>query len=79
MNMKPIVDAYVRRILRGTITIDDVPDTIREDVRKALDSYRHVQNEGVGGVIATHSFIFGIIQTHKLRLKSNSLKIQVVL
>lgn len=42
MNMKPIVDAYVRRILRCTITIDDVPETIREDVRKALDSYRHV-------------------------------------
>ena len=58
MNMKPIVDAYVRRILRGTITIDDVPDTIREDVRKALDNYRYVQNEGVGGVIATHSFIY---------------------
>lgn len=74
MNMKPIVDAYVRRILRGTITIDDVPDTIREDVRKALDNYRYVQNEGVGGVIATHSFIFGIIQTPKLRLKSNSRK-----
>lgn len=42
MNMKPIVDAYVRRIIRGTITIDDVPDTIREDVRKALDIYRYV-------------------------------------
>lgn len=42
MNIKPIVDAYVRRILRGTITIDDVPETIREDVRKDLDSYRHV-------------------------------------
>lgn len=69
MNMKPIVDAYVRRILRGIITIDDVPETIREDVRKALDSYRHVQNEGVGGVIATHSFIFGIIQTYSIYLE----------
>lgn len=38
MNMKPIVDAYVRRIKRGTITIDDVPETIREEVRKVLNN-----------------------------------------
>ena len=34
---KAIVDAYVRRIKRGAITIDDVPKSIREDVRKALE------------------------------------------
>ena len=38
MNMKPIVDAYVRRIKRGTITIDDVPETIREEVRRVLSN-----------------------------------------
>lgn len=38
MNMKPIVDAYVRRIKRGTITIDDVPETIREEVRRVLNN-----------------------------------------
>lgn len=34
---KAIVNAYVRRIKRGVITIDDVPESIREDVRKALE------------------------------------------
>lgn len=34
---KAIVNAYVRRIKRGVITIDDVPELIREDVRKALE------------------------------------------
>lgn len=34
---KAIVNAYVRRIKRGAITIDDVPESIREDVRKALE------------------------------------------
>ena len=29
--------AYVRRIKRGTITIDDVPETIRDEVRTALE------------------------------------------
>ena len=38
MNMKPIVDAYVRRIKRGTITIADVPETIREEVRRVLNN-----------------------------------------
>lgn len=38
MNMKPIVDAYVRRIKRGIITIDDVPETIREEVRRVLNN-----------------------------------------
>ena len=37
MNYKPIIDAYVRRIRRGEITIDDVPEIIREDVRKILE------------------------------------------
>ena len=37
MNYKPIIDAYVRRIRRGEITIDDVPEIIREDVRKQLE------------------------------------------
>lgn len=34
---KAIIDAYVRRIKRGVITIDDIPEQIREDVRKALE------------------------------------------
>lgn len=33
---KAIFNAYVRRIKRGTITIDDVPEEIREEVRVAL-------------------------------------------
>lgn len=36
-NLKPIIDAYVRRIKRGTITIDDVPEEIRECVRKEME------------------------------------------
>ena len=36
-NLKPIIDAYVRRIKRGVITVDDVPEEIREDVRKELE------------------------------------------
>lgn len=34
---KAIINAYVRRIKRGVITIDDVPEVIREEVRKALE------------------------------------------
>lgn len=34
---KAIINAYVRRIKRGTITIDDVPETIREEVRVVLE------------------------------------------
>ncbi len=37
MNYKPIIDAYVRRIKRGEITIDDVPEIIREQVREKLE------------------------------------------
>ena len=37
MNYKPIIEAYVRRIKRGEITIDDVPEIIREEVRKELE------------------------------------------
>lgn len=33
---KSIINAYVRRIKRGVITIDDVPGAIREEVRSAL-------------------------------------------
>ena len=31
-----IAKAYVRRILRGEITIDDVPERIRESVEQLL-------------------------------------------
>lgn len=31
-----IASAYVRRIQRGTITIEDVPEAIRKEVEKAL-------------------------------------------
>ncbi len=37
MAIKAIINAYVRRIKRGTITIDDVPETIRDEVRTALE------------------------------------------
>lgn len=37
MAIKAIINAYVRRIKRGTITIDDVPEEIREEVRAALE------------------------------------------
>lgn len=33
---KAIINAYVRRIRRGDITIDDVPEEIREEVRAVL-------------------------------------------
>lgn len=36
MKIEAIVNAYVRRIKRGAITIDDVPEEIREDVQSAL-------------------------------------------
>ena len=32
-----IIMAYVRRIKRGTITINDVPKNIREDVQKIIE------------------------------------------
>lgn len=35
---KAIINAYVRRIKRGVITIDDVPEEIRDEVRAALES-----------------------------------------
>lgn len=38
MVSKAIIDAYVRRIKRGVITIDNVPIQIREEVRKALEN-----------------------------------------
>ncbi len=37
MGIKAIINAYVRRIKRGSITIDDVPEEIREEVRKVLE------------------------------------------
>jgi hypothetical protein len=37
MAIKAIINAYVRRIKRGSITIDDVPEEIREEVRKVLE------------------------------------------
>lgn len=38
MAIKAIINAYVRRIKRGTITIEDVPEEIREEVRKVLET-----------------------------------------
>lgn len=32
-----IANAYVRRIKRGTITIEDVPESIRETVEEILN------------------------------------------
>lgn len=32
-----IANAYARRIKRGTITIEDVPESIREAVEKILE------------------------------------------
>lgn len=37
MAIKAIINAYVRRIKRRSITIDDVPEEIREEVRKVLE------------------------------------------
>ena len=37
MDYGPIIDAYVRRIKRGEITIDDVPEIIKEQVREKLE------------------------------------------
>lgn len=37
MAIKAIINAYVRRIKRGSITINDVPEEIREEVRKVLE------------------------------------------
>ena len=37
MGIKAIINAYVTRIKRGSITIDDVPEEIREEVRKVLE------------------------------------------
>lgn len=38
MASKAIAKAYARRIKRGEITIDDVPEAIREEVRKLIDN-----------------------------------------
>ena len=38
MAIKAIAKAYTRRIKRGEITIDDVPEAIREEVRKLIDN-----------------------------------------
>jgi hypothetical protein len=37
MAIRAIINAYVRRIKRGSITIDGVPEEIREEVRKVLE------------------------------------------
>ena len=37
MANKAILNAYVRRIKRGTITSDEVPEEIREEVRVILE------------------------------------------
>lgn len=36
MVSEAIINAYVRRIKRGVITIDDVPGEIREEVKKTM-------------------------------------------
>lgn len=36
MASQAIINAYVRRILRGEITIEDVPKPIRAEVNKQL-------------------------------------------
>lgn len=36
MASQAIINAYVRRILRGEITIEDVPKTIRAEANKQL-------------------------------------------
>lgn len=36
MENQAIINAYVRRIRRGVITIDDVPEEIRDEVRTVL-------------------------------------------
>lgn len=37
MTNKAILNAYVRRIKRGIITIDDVPEEIRDEITKMID------------------------------------------
>ena len=37
MANKAILNAYVRRIKRGTTTINDVPEEIREEVRAIIE------------------------------------------
>ncbi len=37
MVSKAIINAYARRIKRGAITIDEVPEEIREEVRKTIE------------------------------------------
>ena len=37
MVSKAIINAYVRRIKRGTIEIGDVPEEIRQDVKEVLN------------------------------------------
>lgn len=37
MTNKAIIHAYVRRIKRGSITIEDVPEEIRDEVRQTLE------------------------------------------
>lgn len=38
MNISAIAKAYARRIKRGEITIDNVPEAMREEVRQIVDS-----------------------------------------
>lgn len=38
MASKAIAKAYARRIKRGEITIDNVPEAIREEVRKLINN-----------------------------------------
>lgn len=38
MAVKGIIKVYANRIRNGKITIDDVPESIREEVREYLES-----------------------------------------
>jgi hypothetical protein len=42
--MSAIIKIYARRINRGEITIDDVPEKIRDDVRAA---YKELYGESI--------------------------------
>ena len=44
MASKAIAKAYARRIKRGEITIDNVPKTIKDEVRKLIDNERWMEN-----------------------------------
>ena len=46
MANKAIVNAYVRRILRGSITINDVPDEIKSYVNETFNNIKEENQNG---------------------------------